>query len=125
MEKQIKLMLVEDEAMTALYIKMMLEKRGYLVSIFSTGEKAVDSAKAEPPDLIIMDIHLAGEIDGIEAARRIIKDAYIPIIFATGYQEKTYVDSDKSIKPLAYVTKPIDINKIISIITDYFKKKCN
>lgn len=123
MTARIKLMIVEDEAMTALYIKMMLEKKGYDVSIFPSGEKAVEAVGRVAPDLIIMDIHLAGKIDGIEAARRIRDAVNVPIIFATGYQENLYLETTESLEPLAFVTKPIDINKITSIIAGYFKEK--
>ena len=115
-----KILVVEDEAMTALYIKMMLEKKKYTVITVSTGEKAVEFCKNEMPELVFMDIHLAGEMDGIEASRKIRSYGQVPIVFTTGYQEDAYLKKAEEIKPLAYITKPIDINIIEKIITENF-----
>ena len=87
MDKQIKILLVEDEFINALLIKKQLEFIGYAVSHHvTTGENAIISAKQNHPDIIIMDIRLAGEIDGIEAASVIKSESDIPVIFITGYE---------------------------------------
>jgi CheY-like chemotaxis protein len=117
----ITIMIVEDEAMTALYMKMMLEKRGFVVTTVASGEKAIEIFTEQRHDLILMDINLSGEMDGIEASRRIHELSPAPIIFTTGYQEHAYIERAEKIKPLAYVTKPIDMQRIEDIINDYIR----
>ena len=68
----IKVLVVEDEQLTALFIKTLLEDNGYIVAgMAMTGEDAIAKALAHRPDLILMDILLQGDMDGIEAAHRI------------------------------------------------------
>jgi len=80
-----KILLVEDEAIIAMDLKLKLEQQGYdVVAIASSAEKAVQSAKKHRPELILMDILLKGEKTGIEASKQIQKKHNIPIIYLTG-----------------------------------------
>ena len=64
-----RIMVVEDEGIVALDIRSKLEDKGYVVpAVFPTGEEAIEGAGQHLPDLVLMDIHLAGEMDGTEAA---------------------------------------------------------
>ena len=79
-----RIMLVEDELITALDIQRMLEKVGYRVSAtISSGEEAVEKVKDLKPDLIIMDIFLSDDMDGIEASHLISGQYDVPVIFLT------------------------------------------
>src|SRR4030043_1856411 len=90
MDNLIKILLVEDEVITAMLMKIELRKIGYTVAYHvTTGEDAIINAKQNSPDIILMDIRLAGEIDGIEAASIIKSEFDIPIIFITGYEDQT------------------------------------
>ena len=110
MEKKIKILIAEDELLIAQCLKMELESNGYEVCKFITeGEEAIETAKKEEPDIILMDIHLSGKMDGIEAARQIIEHKNIPIIFMTGYSEISYYERAKKLNPAAYLEKPIEI----------------
>ena len=89
MEKTIRIQLVEDEVIVAMLMEDVLNNLGYTVSgHVTTGEDAIISAKQNPPDIILMDIRLAGIIDGIEAASSIKSEFDIPVIFLTGYDDK-------------------------------------
>ncbi|HCL56300.1 MAG TPA: response regulator [Spirochaetia bacterium] len=121
MEKEIQILVVEDEAITAMLLQTQLKKIGYLfLTHVTTGEKAILSAKQSPPDLILMDIGLAGEIDGIEAAAVIKSKADIPIIFITGYEDNTIRQRAQTVKPLEYLIKPLSMYKLKTIIDQYF-----
>jgi len=122
MEKEIQILLVEDEAITAMLLQAQLKKIGYLfLTHVTTGEKAIVSAKQSPPDLILMDIRLAGEIDGIEAASVIRMEKEIPIIFITGYEDMSVRERAQKLNPLDYLIKPFSIYKLQTILEYYFQ----
>ena len=117
MKERITILVVEDEAITAMIIKKELTIAGYLVSgIVATGEDAVDNVKQRQPDVITMDINLAGQIDGIEAARQILELYRIPIIFLTGYEDKDIFERVNKLNPAAYLIKPAKIQDITAAI---------
>jgi len=124
MKKVIKILIVEDEVLIAMSLKMELEKAKYkVVKPIATGEKAIIIAKQESPDIILMDIRLAGIIDGIEAARQIMTDSNCSVIFMTGYPEKSIEERAMKLNPLAYYTKPVSIHELIPIIDSILQRE--
>jgi PAS domain S-box-containing protein len=100
------ILLVEDEAVIAMAEAKMLESQGYKVLTAGSGEKAVECAVADRDiDLILMDIDLGRGIDGTEAARRILSERTLPIVFLTGHAEKEMVEKVKGITRYGYVLK--------------------
>jgi two-component system, response regulator PdtaR len=82
--KTAKILIVEDEAIIAMEIESQLQSLGYNVtSIVDTGVKAIEKAEADKPDLILMDIRIKGEMDGIQTAAIIREQFDIPVIFST------------------------------------------
>ncbi len=119
MEKKIKFLLVEDEVINAMLIEEQLKIIGHVVSNHvTTGENAIISAKRNRPDIILMDIRLAGEIDGIEAATLI--NTGIPLIFTTCYDDQTIRERAEKLNPLGYLVKPLNIDELKTIIDTYF-----
>ena len=103
-----KILLVEDESIEALDIKRTLESFGYEVPyVASNGEEAVKKALEIMPDLILMDIILKGQTDGIDAALE-IKKFNIPVIFLTAHPEESTIERAKLTEPYGYLTKPYD-----------------
>ena len=103
-----KILLVEDDAIEAMDIKRTLESFGYKVPFTaSRGEEAVEKARKELPDLILMDIILKGEMNGIETANK-IKELEIPIIYLTAHSEEDAVQKAKLTGPYGYLIKPYD-----------------
>lgn len=101
--------IVEDEVLVARDIKSRLEKLGYRVlGTAARGDDAVARILADQPDLILMDINLKGEMDGIEAADRIRAKADLPIIFCTAYSNDETLARAKVTVPYGYVLKPFD-----------------
>ena len=81
-----RIMIVEDEAITGLSMRKTLEDADYEVAggkVFASAEEALEATKELRPDLILMDIVLQGEIDGIMAAKKIQEKLHIPIIYVT------------------------------------------
>ncbi|MBT4089321.1 MAG: response regulator, partial [Deltaproteobacteria bacterium] len=95
MEKA-KILIVEDEAIIAMEMESQIQGLGYEVtSIVDTGEKAISKAESDKPDLIIMDIRIKGEMDGIDAAEVIRKRFGIPVVFSTAYLDEERIERAK------------------------------
>ncbi|HOP62625.1 MAG TPA: PAS domain S-box protein [Spirochaetota bacterium] len=104
-ENKRRILLVEDDAITAVSEKVMLEANGYSVLTAPNGRKAVDIALNRPIDLILMDLELGGDIDGHGAARKILEEKNIPILFLTAHIEREMVDKVRSITRYGYALK--------------------
>lgn len=110
---QTRIMVVEDEGIVALDIQRKLEERGYEVpAVLSTGEEAVKQAETLRPDLVLMDIHLAGALDGTEAAGQIHARLGIPVIYLTAYSDDDTLQRAKVAEPFAYLLKPFEERKL-------------
>lgn len=104
-----RIMLVEDEAVIRYHLQECLEELDYtVVETADTGEEAVEKALNIKPDLIFMDIKLAGKIDGIEAARKISSSLSVPIIFLTAYSDESTQERVLQSSPYGYLLKPFD-----------------
>ncbi|MBF0119637.1 MAG: response regulator [Desulfobacterales bacterium] len=102
-----KIQIVEDEILVAEDIAMSLKDMGYNISsIVSSGKEAIHRSEQDKPDLIIMDIVLKGEIDGIDTASKITQIYDIPIIFLTAFSDNSIIERAKSIRPYGYLIKP-------------------
>jgi CheY-like chemotaxis protein len=111
------LFIVEDESIVASDIKETLLSLGYDVrGIAKSGESAIEEIQKTRPDLVLMDIHLAGKMDGIEAAGKIRALSNIPVIYLTAYADKPLLDRAKVTEPYGYVLKPYDERELHSMI---------
>lgn len=110
-------MIVEDEFVTAEDIKSCLENTGYDVPCaVGSGEEAIAAAKAAPPALILMDIYLAGEIDGIETAGKIRKMKDIPVVYLTAWSDEEILERARLTEPFGYIVKPFERRELVSTI---------
>ena len=101
------IMVVEDESVVALHISEMLNRMGYNVTATAdSGEDAIKKAEEIRPDIVLMDIVLKGEMDGIEAAGQIHSRFNIPVIFLTAYGDEQTLERAKITEPYGYVLKP-------------------
>lgn len=108
MADTVTILLVEDESIEAMDIKRTLESFGYEVPyVASSGEDAIKKALEIVPDLILMDIVLKGETDGIQAASG-IKELDIPVIYLTAHSEESTIEKAKLTEPYGYIIKPYD-----------------
>jgi PAS domain S-box-containing protein len=116
-KKKTRILVVEDEAIIAKDIKRRLEKHGYEVpSIVSTGSGAVRKVEKDEPDLVLMDIVMPGEIDGIDAARLIRSRYDVPIIYLTAYADEAILERAIPTEPFGYVTKPFEDSELCRAI---------
>ncbi|MEE9543318.1 MAG: response regulator [Thermodesulfobacteriota bacterium] len=115
--ERVKIMVVDDEVLVAQDLKHRLENLGYEVSaIAHTGEEAIAGAKETRPDLVIMDIQLRGEMDGIEAAEA-IKDSFgISVLYLTAFSDDATLERAKVTLPFAYLLKPFVERELHSTI---------
>ena len=122
-----KILIVEDESIVAMEIQSTLEKQGYSVcAIVDTGEKAIKKAMEEDPSLILMDITLKGNMDGIEAASQIQSKKDTPIIFVTAYAEEEKLGRARPILPYGYLLKPVQERDLkVSIDMALYASKIN
>lgn len=121
----LKVLIVEDERLTAKCLKLDLEDLGAdALEPVAKGEDAIDIANEMNPDLILMDIRLSGGLDGIEAAEEIMQKKRIPIVFMTGYATEHIKERAQKINPFDFLEKPVNIDRIKQIIDQLEKNKC-
>jgi PAS domain S-box-containing protein len=115
--QMVTIFVVEDEGIVALDIKRHLENYGYSVpSVFAAGEDAIQAVAENPPDLILMDISLQGEMDGLEAAG-IIRESYkVPVILLTAYADERTIERAKNSAPFGYIIKPFEARELRTTI---------
>jgi PAS domain S-box-containing protein len=112
-----RILLVEDEAVTAMDLQSNLIRLGYEVPAFvASGEDAIRAAAESSPDLILMDISLAGPMTGIEAADVIRKTHAIPIIFLTAHADDVTLGRAKRTEPFGYLPKPCSLDTLVTTI---------
>ena len=112
-----RIMVVEDERLVALALGQTLKALGYeVVGLVTTGREAVRKAGELEPDLVLMDIRLKGELDGIEAAIRIHETYKIPIVFLTAYSDDHTLERARAAKPYGYVLKPFEEKSLKSAV---------
>lgn len=103
-----RILIVEDEAILAMSFKQYLTSFGFdVVGIASTGEDAIKQTSESEADLVLMDIILKGDMDGIEAATLILEDYDIPVVYLTAHPEENIMNRAKKTFPYGYITKPI------------------
>lgn len=116
---KINVLVVEDESIVSKDIQHSLIKLGYnIVGAAATGEKAIELAHSENPDVILMDIMLKGEMNGIETAESIREELKVPIIFLTAYADESTLSKAKITEPFGYIIKPfkeIDLHTTIEM----------
>ena len=116
MEKA-RIMVVEDEGVVALQLKEALQGLGYEVPVVAlTGEDAVAKMMEVEPDLVLMDIHLKGSLNGIEAAKRIRHRLDVPIVYLTAFSDAETLEQAQLTEPYGYVLKPVDEKSLHAII---------
>jgi PAS domain S-box-containing protein len=103
------ILIVEDEPQFARVLSKTLERsdRGYNANVVHSGEEALQKIDEKRPDLVLMDIQLGGELNGIEAAARINARFDVPVIYLTGYSDDAMLQRAKLAEPYGYLVKPV------------------
>ena len=107
------ILIVEDEAIVALDLRLQLQELGYrVVGVADSGEAAIDSVNRYLPNLVLMDVRLQGPMDGIAAAAVIGRQHHIPLIFLTSHSDADTVQRAARTAPYGYLTKPYQIKEL-------------
>ncbi len=116
MEK-IKVLIVEDKVLTAEDIATRLRKHAMeVIGICASGEEAVETAVEKKPDLILMDVQLAGKMDGITAAQTILQSQDVSIIYLSDLADPRTLERAKKTQPANYLTKPFNEADLVRAI---------
>lgn len=121
MSGPLKILIIEDEVFIGLSLEAELSRAGYdITGIAATGDEAIRKAAETVPDILLMDIHLAGDMDGMEAAKTIRENGDIPVIFMSGYADEIIQVRADSFNPIAFLIKPVKMQQLIQILKDAF-----
>jgi DNA-binding NarL/FixJ family response regulator len=105
----VRILVVEDSPSVALVIEAGLKAKGYAIAgRADTGASAIALAETERPDLVLMDISLPGDIDGIDAARAIREGPRCPVVFLTSHTDDDILERARAVEPHGYLLKPVD-----------------
>ncbi len=111
------ILIVEDEVIVAEDVRRRLEEMGYTITgVVSRGDQALAQVRRVHPDLILMDIGLKGTVDGVEAAKMVLAEEDIPIVFASAYSDDATLRRAKTIDPFGFVLKPFDERELRTAI---------
>ncbi|HAI31429.1 MAG TPA: two-component system response regulator, partial [Thalassospira sp.] len=117
MEHPVHVMIVEDERIIALHLRKQLEKLGYQrTSAHTRGNDALEAIKLDPPDIILMDIRIDGDIDGIETAAGIPPNLMIPVIYVSAHSEDATLARAQKTRPYGFLIKPFSDRELHATI---------
>lgn len=112
-----KILIAEDDFVVAKNLEMALTERGYdVLGIKPTGEEILLSLTAAIPDVLILDINLAGILDGITVASQIKDKFAMPVLFLTSDRDRATLEKAKLTQPAGYLIKPFDTDELVSAI---------
>ena len=114
---QKRILVVEDESIVAMEIEDRLQGLGYQVlAVIPSGEEAIQKTEELKPDLILMDIMLQGDLDGIETSHQILQKNDLPIIFLTAHSDAATLERAKKTAPFGYLIKPFEEQELFTAI---------
>lgn len=120
---KVKILVVEDEFIVAEEISEVLNLHNFeVVGKASNASDALELVKDKHPDIVLLDIHIEGERDGIEVAHKIREMGNTAIIFLSAFDDKEYLERASEVEPAAYIVKPFEARNLIVAIKLAFKK---
>lgn len=123
MKNPARILVVEDEAIVALNLQQRLELLGYDVpAIAASGQESLDLINDLLPDLVLMDIHIQGHMDGIEVASRLRQSHPVPVIYLTAYAEDATLERARQTQPYGYLLKPFSERELHATIQMAFER---
>lgn len=119
-----RILIIEDESIVALDLRTTLEGLGHTVAaVAASGEEAIRKAEETRPDLVLMDIMLKGDMDGVEAAGQIHKRFNIPVVFVTANADDTILARAKEAEPYGYIIKPFKEREVCATVEIALRKR--
>lgn len=112
-----KILIAEDDFVVAKNLNITLEERGYeILGICESGEELLQVLSKQVPDIVIMDINLAGLMDGVEVTALIKSKTNIPVLYLTSDRDQATLERAKLTNPDGYLIKPFDDDELVSVI---------
>lgn len=116
-----KVLIVEDDMIISMVLERMMNKMGFdVVEKATTGKKAISLAQEHEPDIILMDIQLKDDIDGITAMQKIRESSEVPVIYITGNSDQYYKEKAQETNYIDYLIKPIEMDDLKKSINKVF-----
>lgn len=123
MKTPARILVVEDESIVAFNLQQRLSKLGYDVpAIAVSSQESFDLVEQTLPDLVLMDIHIQGDLDGIEVAARLQETHAIPVIYLTAYSEDSTLERARKTRPYGYLLKPFSERELHATIQMAFER---
>jgi CheY-like chemotaxis protein len=120
MEKK-QILIVEDESIVAMDLELQLINLGYQIAgIVSDGQEALDVIDKQPVDLVLMDITIKGDLDGIETTRLLLQKRHIPVVFLTASGDRKTVARATDTQAVEYLVKPLNEDRLMEILSRIF-----
>lgn len=126
-----KILIVEDEPIIAADLRVIVEKLGHeVLEVFDSVEEAIPFLFNQSPDLVLLDVHLSGKLDGIHLAELLHSKYKIPFIFITSFVDQVTIERAKNTQPSAYIAKPFQENNLkanieLALMKSHFTEKPN
>jgi len=119
------ILVAEDDGLIALYLTELMEKAGYrVIGAASSGEAVLQMLEeSKKPDLILMDVGLAGSLDGIETARLIQQRFSVSLIFLTGYPYENTLERMREVEPEGYIVKPFPEVNLLALVRQVMDRR--
>jgi CheY-like chemotaxis protein len=119
-----RILIVEDERLIAIDLQRRLTRLGYtVVALAASGMEAIQQALALQPDVVLMDIRLQGNMDGIEAAQHIHASAAIPVVFMTAYVDEATQQRVRAISSWGFLNKPFAPHQVQSLLANVLSEQ--
>ncbi|MDZ7413620.1 MAG: PAS domain S-box protein, partial [candidate division KSB1 bacterium] len=117
MEDAKRILVVEDESLVAADLSRLLERLGHrVVGHAASGKAALKAVEAERPDLVLMDIGLKGELDGIQTASEVYSRFGVPVVFLTAHSDEATLQRAKEAQPFGYILKPFEEREVLATV---------
>lgn len=120
-----RVLIVEDESIVAFNLSQRLSRLGYhVLGVAASCEEALDSCRESPPDVVLMDIRIQGDVDGIETASRLQQVCAAPVIYLTAHSEDSMLDRARATHPYGYLLKPFserEMHATIQMALEHFR----
>lgn len=108
-----RIMIVEDEPLNVQLLQIYIREAGYeIAGVYAEGRSVIKAVREDPPDLILMDISILGDLDGIETSELILAETQLPIIFVTAHTDAPTLQRASDVSPYGYLVKPINVQML-------------
>ena len=124
-ERLVNILIVEDDAIIAMDMEQVLSRKGYnVIGIIDRGEKVLPAIDKKQPDIVLMDINIKGNADGVDVAKKLLDELGLKVIYVTAYSDVNMKERAFMTEPVGYLIKPVRESELIGMI-DYAMEKAN